>query len=45
MNSIKQKMASRALPAVIFTIFLDVLGINSFKTHTSSDAVAAGVGH
>ncbi len=27
MNDIKQKMASRALPAVIFTIFLDVLGV------------------
>lgn len=27
MDSIKRKMASRALPAVIFTIFLDVLGV------------------
>lgn len=27
MDNLKQKMASRALPAVIFTIFLDVLGV------------------
>lgn len=27
MASIKEKMAGRALPAVIFTIFLDVLGV------------------
>ncbi len=27
MDSLKQKMAGRALPAVIFTIFLDVLGV------------------